>query len=234
MHSPAWGWRRTTVMSAHGRQTAIGRGDATLMSSTEPSVTHIHTPSKFHCLALQRAKLAPLVSESWRGFRVGHSRQCRGRAAALALCGVAWRRYLAGDVGPAAACGLSCLRSCRAGARRDEGCRDDLASGRPARRPARSHQIGHRRTREGHLVLDRGGRQAPWPIAALYPAPVRGTGTTFTEYALEQRLQRAYRMLTDPRQDRHPIGSIALDAGFNDLSYLGATPRTFGPSPGTD
>lgn len=140
MHSPAWGWRRTRVMSAHGRQTAIGRGDATLMSSTEPSVTHIHTPSKFHRLALQRAKLAPLVSESWRGFRVGHSRQCRGRAAALALCGDAWRRYLAGDVGPAAACGLSCLRSCRAGARRDEGCRDDLASGRPARRPARSHQ----------------------------------------------------------------------------------------------
>ncbi|RUV27058.1 MAG: helix-turn-helix domain-containing protein [Mesorhizobium sp.] len=139
-----------------------------------------------------------------------------------------WRRRTCGSLRSLMSAILPRWRSARR--RMPRRSRIGAACAPPGSKPSK----GHRRTREGHLVLDRGGRQAPWPVAALYPAPVRGTGTTFTEYALEQRLQRAYRMLTDPRQDRHPIGSIALDAGFNDLSYLGATPRTFGPSPGTD
>lgn len=58
-------------------------------------------------------------------------------------------------------------------------------------------------------------------------------GTTFSEFLLSQRLSRAHRMLTEPRLSQSPVGSIAYDAGFGDLSYFnrsfkrryGATPR---------
>jgi hypothetical protein len=36
----------STAMAVHGREIVLGRGDATLMSSTEPSVTDIHTPPR--------------------------------------------------------------------------------------------------------------------------------------------------------------------------------------------
>ena len=58
-------------------------------------------------------------------------------------------------------------------------------------------------------------------------------GTTFSEFLLSQRLSRAHRMLTEPRLAQNPVGAIAYDAGFGDLSYFnrsfkrryGATPR---------
>ncbi|MFL6839297.1 MAG: AraC family transcriptional regulator [Bradyrhizobium sp.] len=58
-------------------------------------------------------------------------------------------------------------------------------------------------------------------------------GTTFSSFLLGQRLARAYGMLCDPRFDRHPVSTIAYEAGFGDLSYFnrsfrklyGGTPR---------
>ena len=60
-----------------------------------------------------------------------------------------------------------------------------------------------------------------------------GEGTTFSEFLLAQRLSRAHRMLTESQHAQNPVGSIAYDAGFGDLSYFnrsfkrryGATPR---------
>jgi AraC-like DNA-binding protein len=43
-------------------------------------------------------------------------------------------------------------------------------------------------------------------------------GTTFSQYVLEQRLARAYRMLQDPRFVAKNISEIAYGAGFGDLS----------------
>jgi AraC-like DNA-binding protein len=45
-------------------------------------------------------------------------------------------------------------------------------------------------------------------------------GTTFTQFILRQRLDRAYRMLRDQRFSMHSITSIAFEAGFGDLSYF--------------
>jgi AraC-like DNA-binding protein len=50
-------------------------------------------------------------------------------------------------------------------------------------------------------------------------------GTTFSEFVLDQRLQRAYRLLTDPDLAGRPISSIAFDVGFGDLSYFNRTFR---------
>lgn len=48
-------------------------------------------------------------------------------------------------------------------------------------------------------------------------------GTTFTAFALEQRLDAARRMLTSPRYAHQSITAIAMDAGFADLSYFNRT-----------
>jgi AraC-like DNA-binding protein len=45
-------------------------------------------------------------------------------------------------------------------------------------------------------------------------------GTTFSAFLLGQRLARAYRMLCDPQSYSRPIGVIAYDVGFGDLSYF--------------
>lgn len=50
-------------------------------------------------------------------------------------------------------------------------------------------------------------------------------GITYTQFVLRQRLERAYRMLRNPRLAARSIGSIAYDAGFGDLSYFNRTFR---------
>jgi AraC-like DNA-binding protein len=58
------------------------------------------------------------------------------------------------------------------------------------------------------------------------------TGTTFSEFVLEQRLLLAHRLLSGPSNRHKKIGSVAQDAGFGDLSYFNRTFRKrFGMTP---
>jgi AraC-like DNA-binding protein len=52
-----------------------------------------------------------------------------------------------------------------------------------------------------------------------------GEGTTFAQFILGERLDRAYRMLRDPRFVARTITSIAYDVGFADVSYFNRTFR---------
>jgi AraC-like DNA-binding protein len=45
-------------------------------------------------------------------------------------------------------------------------------------------------------------------------------GTSFSEFVLDQRLAKAYRMLTNPLYFHRAISNVAYDVGFNDLSYF--------------
>jgi len=57
-------------------------------------------------------------------------------------------------------------------------------------------------------------------------------GTTFTEFVLGQRLERAHRMLTDPALDERSVTSVAFDSGFGDPSYFNRSfRRRYGESP---
>jgi AraC-like DNA-binding protein len=57
-------------------------------------------------------------------------------------------------------------------------------------------------------------------------------GVTFTDMIHESRLSEAYRMLTNRRFDKMPIGDIALAAGFGDISYFNRLfRRHFGKTP---
>jgi AraC-like DNA-binding protein len=57
-------------------------------------------------------------------------------------------------------------------------------------------------------------------------------GTSFSQFALARRLERARRMLTDPGHASCSIASIAFDVGFGDLSYFNRTfKRCYGVTP---
>jgi AraC-like DNA-binding protein len=45
-------------------------------------------------------------------------------------------------------------------------------------------------------------------------------GTTYSAFLLGQRLTRAYRMLCDSQFSDRPVGAIAYEVGFGDLSYF--------------
>jgi AraC-like DNA-binding protein len=58
------------------------------------------------------------------------------------------------------------------------------------------------------------------------------TGSTFSEHLLEQRLRRAWRLLSDPQRHDLKIASIAFECGFNDLGTFYRTfRRRFGETP---
>ena len=55
---------------------------------------------------------------------------------------------------------------------------------------------------------------------------------SFAEFVLAQRLDRAHRMLTDPRLADQTISAIAYQSGFGDLSYFNRTfRRRYGATP---
>jgi AraC-like DNA-binding protein len=57
-------------------------------------------------------------------------------------------------------------------------------------------------------------------------------GISYTQFVLRQRLERAYRMLRDPRFTAWTISAIAYEGGFGDLSYFNRTfRRHYGRTP---
>jgi AraC-like DNA-binding protein len=71
-------------------------------------------------------------------------------------------------------------------------------------------------------------RCTPRSIQRLFEAE----GTTFSEYVVTQRLARAYRILTDPRNADQKISAVAFDVGFGDVSYFHRSFRErYGDSP---
>jgi transcriptional regulator GlxA family with amidase domain len=56
--------------------------------------------------------------------------------------------------------------------------------------------------------------------------------TSFTDHVLVQRLACAHGLLTDPRHASEKISTIALDAGFGDVSYFNrAFRQRYGDTP---
>lgn len=74
----------------------------------------------------------------------------------------------------------------------------------------------------------RRARMSPKQVQRLF----QQTGSTFSEFVLEQRLLHAHRRLSAPGTKWEKISNIALDAGFGDLSYFNRSFRKrFGMTP---
>jgi AraC-like DNA-binding protein len=115
------------------------------------------------------------------------------------------------------------------GATRDASETAKLRGGRAARFRAITLDIAE------HLC----GKLSIADVAARQRMPVRylqrlfeSEGTSFTEFVLTRRLERAHQLLSDPKLADRPISSIALDVGFGTLSYFNQSfRRRYGVSP---
>lgn len=86
-------------------------------------------------------------------------------------------------------------------------------------RAARRDAIKAELIRNPGLSLDRLAAQkgvSPRYVQMLF----EDIGTTFSEFALERRLDAARNMLSSPRYETWSITAIALEAGFGDVSYF--------------
>jgi AraC-like DNA-binding protein len=215
-----------------GDEVAIGDGDAILLSCTADAFSLVRaTPVQFVGLRVPRKALAPLVSDlNDRMMR----RIPRDTASLQLLTGYL---HAIGNVRSETSPGISHLVATHLHdliALSVGATREAIVIADRSVRAARLHAI---KSNIAANLAD--GSLTVAAIAARHGVSSRylhklfeSEGTTFTQFILRERLDRAYRMLRDPRFVARSITSIAYDAGFGDLSYFNRTfRRHYGATP---
>lgn len=204
-----------------GRETSIETGDAFLLPCGDSASIHIPNEAQFTSLRLPRAALASNVI----ALDDAYCRRIPRDTPALALL----KRYLALlDDEAAALTDLSLQHSAvthvydllakTLGATRDAAMLADGRGVRAARLKAIKDDIARHLTEARlsvHAVAAR-HKISPRYVQRLFD----DNGSTFTEYVMEKRLERAHRLLSDPQLSDRTLTAIAFSAGFNDLSHF--------------
>ena len=222
----------TGVASQLGREMTLRAGDAVLMSNGDPAGTFCPGLMRNFGVGVPRAVLATLVpnlddavmrpipkdSEALRLLKSYFSVIENNELASPAL-----RHSVVSHVHDLVACVIGDMRG------------NDMRAAAGGVRAARLYAIKadiSANIAQRDLTLD--------AIAARHnisPRYIRrlleSEGTSFTDLVQGQRLLRAYRLLTDPRNAGRSVSEIAFAAGFGDLSYFNRTfRRRFGCTPG--
>jgi AraC-like DNA-binding protein len=209
----------------HGRELAFGDGDAVLFSCAERTFSIPRpTPVCFVGLRVPRKQLAAMVTD----LDDQVMRVTPGATDALRLLTSYLRTMLneqalaSPDISRVVSSHLLDLIALSLGATRDSAIAAQ-AGVRAARLQSIKSDIVANLANGSLTVADVAARQRVTPryVHKLF----EDEGTTFTQFILRQRLDRAYRMLRDQRFAMHSITSIAFDAGFGDLSYFNRTFR---------
>jgi len=211
--------RGAHLLAQRGREIVLGDGDATLVSLTDTLESTHRPPGDLLVLRFPRPQLAPRLAGGDAFLRRIPHHNLALRLLTGYLDVASQRRALADrDLQPAMVSHLYDLMAVTLGATRDAA---EIAQGRGLR-AARLHALKQDIARN----LD----QADLSVAALAvrhgctPRCIQrlfeNEGTSFTDYVLAQRLACAHGLLTDPGRASEKISTIALDAGFGDVSYF--------------
>jgi AraC-like DNA-binding protein len=215
-----------------GKELVLGDNEATLVSLGEMCAYTHRPPGDILALRVPRKQFAPMVN----GVDDCYLRRITTSAPALGLLTNYIQVALNGDsiVGPQlqhiVASHVHDLMALMVGATRDA---EEAAQGggvRAAKLSAIKQDIARNVDQPDLSVATLAVRHNCTPrfIQRLFEVE----GTTFTEYVLAQRLVRAHRMLNDPRRAGEKIATIALDAGFSDVSYFNrAFRQVYGDTP---
>jgi AraC-like DNA-binding protein len=214
-----------------GRNPVLGSGDGVLMWNAEVGSMTLPSDGPFVTFRVPVAAIAPLVPDI--GAVV--ARRIPADCSALRLL----VRYLevldaqssaTPELQHLAATHVHDLLAVALGATREA---SELANGRGVRaaqlRAIKADVVEHLgRHRLSVTEVAARHRVSPRYVQMLF----EGEGTTFTQFVLSRRLARAHRMLTNPHFLHRPIGAIAFDVGFGELSYFDRTfRRHFGNTP---
>jgi AraC-like DNA-binding protein len=228
MAAPTCRWTASQL----GRDPVLAPGDGILMSNADVGSLTLGSTAQFTTFCLPRAALAPLVPDV--GSVIARAVPA-GNAALRLLVG-----YLASafdsevlvtpELQQLVVTHVYDLLAVALGGARDA---VEIAAGR-GMRAARLCAIKAdilANIDSSNLSLDAVAERLG--ISPIYVRKLlESEDTSFTKFALEQRLVRAHRMLSDPRFAGHTIGAVALEAGFGDISYFNRTfHRRYGAAP---
>jgi AraC-like DNA-binding protein len=215
-----------SIVHQGGRELVLDDGDAVFFSSAEKGfVIHRPTPVLFLGLRVPRKALA-LLAANLDGALL---RLVTGRSAPLRLL-TKYLRCVGADVadepqilGRTVAAHVYDLIALIVGANADAVAAAEDRGVKAARLRAIKTDIA-RHLADGELTIaDVAARQG---VTLRYVHKLfEGEGASFSRYVLDRRLEAAYRVLTDQRQDHRSILSIAFDSGFADLSHFNRTFR---------
>lgn len=218
------------VLDATGRARTVTEGEANVMRRDRRCTTLVALPSRILSLALPRALLERRFDSARRldaaTVRSGPALQLLERYADTLLDSA---EDLAPDDQATLAGHLADLTSMALGARRDP-AGGGRAGVRAARRQAIKADIA------AHLdapqlsvtwIAKRNGVSGAYLRALFYDE-----GISFTDYVLDQRLTQVHALLCAPHLADRNIATLALAAGFSDISWFNlAFRRRFGMTP---
>jgi len=205
----------------NGREATIQPGDAFLLPCGDCADIHAPHDGQFVSVRLPRAALAGNVIN----LHDAYCHRSPGDTPALALL-KAYLALLDDEMAALAEPGLQHaavthvydLLAKTLGATRDAAMLADARGVRAARLKMIKDDITRHLTEARlsvHTVAAR-HKISPRYVQRLFDE----IGSTFTEYVMEQRLERAHRLLTDPQLCDRTLTAIAFAAGFNDLSHF--------------
>lgn len=217
---------------AHGKETQIGGGSATLACSADPHSFRIHSKSETITFRLGTNLITPMIDD----FDSVLNNPIPANSDALRLlvhsAGVLRDADALGtpDVQSVLATHLYDLVALAIGATRDAAA---TASGRgvPTARLRAIKADIIRNLTDRNLSINTIARRhgiTPRYVSMLFD----GDATTFSEFVLMKRLNQAHRTLINPRFSDRTVSSVAFGAGFGDLSYFNrAFRRLYGATP---
>jgi AraC-like DNA-binding protein len=214
------------VVTHRGRELTRASGDAVLFSRPEAGfISSRPRPGLFLGLRVPRRSLAPLVTNFDRASMWAIPSQSQSLRLLTDYIRLVSRRETpeSSGFGHAIATHILDLIALSVGADRDTEVAAAERGVRAARLQAIKADISSRLS-DGDLSV--AAVAARHGVTSRYVHKLLETeGATFSEYVLARRLELAHRLLTDPRLESRSITSIALDAGFSDLSHFNRTFR---------
>ena len=214
------------------RETTYESGEAVAVTAAETGGNISPQVLRYWCLFMHPAELAPLVP----GLEDAVLRRIPANSEPLQYL-LSYVRFLEGapalsnpELARVAATHLRDLFALALGASRDAAFIAEGRGLRAARLQAIKRHIADR-LGDGNLsvaAVAAHHRVTPRYVQRLFERE----GTTFSEYVLNRRLARVRNMLGDPRYASWSVSTIALEAGFGDVSYFNRCfRRRYGASP---
>jgi AraC-like DNA-binding protein len=203
-----------------GRTLSLGRGEAVILTGGEPASFGGPDQNSVNLLRVPVDLLSPLVAN----LEDAYGRTIPADNPALRLL-VAYfgildeaETFALPELRRQAVTHIHDLTALAIGPTRDAAETAKCRGASAARLRAIKHDIADRLGDPGLSTAEIAARHGVNPryVQRLFEKD----GTTFTDYVLAQRLAFAHRLLSDPLRAGAKISTIAVDAGFGDLSYF--------------
>lgn len=219
------------VINQRQREVVFRAGEAVLWSNASPGVCEYPQPIDFVALVIPRAQVAiGDIDRSLMQLLPDHLGSMKLLSRYLSILGDGQLDNMTPELRALCAIHLRDLVALALGATR-EAAQVARFRGVPAARLAALKADIIANITQRNLSADT--LAARHDISPIYVRKLfERDGTSLSQYVLEQRLDRAFRLLANPRPLDLSIGAIAFECGFGDLSYFNRSFRQrYGATP---